>query len=461
MYASPLRTGLCLLAADSAAFLFSLLISWSLRSLFPGELLLISYLDLLFILPVLWVVFTAQKLYPAALYPPQEEFAKLTCQTSLVFMATWTLLFFSRSALYSRLVFFGLWLLCLALIPFFRRMTRRFFAARPWWGHDAVICGEPEAAKNLYTHLKNEPGTGLKPIALCSLNEQPDADADVPRCSFEDLLEMGSRPNHPYALLAIDNINEQNQKIVKQLSRHFVKTLFVFSFLGPLHLWVTSTDLKGYIALETHQKLLDRDRQRIKRCIDLILSLAVLIPALLMGLPLAALIKLEDKGPVFYRQNRIGRHGKSIRILKFRTMVPQAEKILADHLREHPELAKEWKAKQKLEYDPRITKIGAIIRRASLDELPQLWNVLTGELSLVGPRPIVESEIPRYGEAYELYSQVRPGLTGLWQVSGRSRLSYEKRVALDTYYIRNWSIWFDIYILAKTPGALLQTQNAM
>lgn len=461
MDASPLRTGFCLLAADSVAFLLSLLISWSLRYLFPGELSLTSYLNLFLMLPLLWAVFASQKLYPAALYPPQEEFAKLFCQTSFVFMGAWALLFFSRSALYSRLVFFGFWLLCLALIPFFRRMVRHWFAVRPWWGHSVVICGEPEAAENLYAHLKNEPSTGLKPIALCSLNEQTGEDTDIPRCSFEDLLEMGARPNHPYALLAIDNINEQNKEIVKQLSRHFVKTLFVFSFLGPLHLWVTSTDLKGYIALETHQKLLDRDRQRVKRCIDLIFSALALALALIIGLPLAVLIKLEDGGPVFYRQDRIGRHGKSIRILKFRTMVPQADKILKGYLKEHPDLAEEWKARQKLTHDPRITKIGAFIRRLSLDELPQLWNVFTGELSLVGPRPIVESEISRYGEAYELYSQVRPGLTGLWQVSGRSRLSYDKRVALDTYYIRNWSIWFDVYILAKTPAALVQTKNAM
>lgn len=460
MHASPLRTGLCLLAADSAAFFASLLISWGVRSLFPGELFLSYYLNLLFILPVLWAAFLFQRLYPAALYPPQEEFTKLTCYTSLVFMGTWTLLFFSRSALYSRLVFFGLWLLCLALIPFFRRIARHCFATRRWWGHDVVICGDTEAAKNLYTHLKSEPRTGLKPIALCSFKESS-REGGIPHCSFEELLEMGQGRNRPYALLAINNINRQNLEIVKQLTRHFVKTLFVFSFLGPINLWVTSTDLKGYIALETHQKLLDPDRQRLKRCIDLILSSLVLILALPVGLILALLIKLEDRGPVFYRQERVGRHGKSIRILKFRTMVPRADEILKDYLAEHPELAKEWKASQKLEDDPRITKIGAFLRRASLDELPQLWNIFIGELSLVGPRPIVEDEIKRYGEAYELYSQVRPGLTGLWQVSGRSRLSYNKRVALDTYYIRNWSVWFDIYILAKTPAALLQTKNAM
>ena len=460
MYASSLRTGFCLLIADSAAFLLALFCSWILRFVFAQNLPLASYLTLLFMLPALWVAFTIKKLYPAALYSPQEEFAKLTCYTSLLFMATWALLFFSRSALYSRLVFFGAWLLCLILLPFFRRLTRRYFARRSWWGHNVVICGDSTAAEDLYTRLKTEPEIGLKPIALCALNGEAKT-ADLPHCEFNDLLEMSKLPGRPYALLALDAINKENQEIVKQLTRNFAKALFVFSFLGPIHLWVTSTDIGGHIALETHQKLLDPVRQRFKRCLDFLLSCLALIFALPVWLVIAVLIKREDNGPVFYRQPRIGKRGKTINIFKFRTMAPDADKALADYLAANPDLAEEWQANQKLERDPRITKIGAFIRRTSLDELPQLWNVLRGDLSLVGPRPIVTNEIAKYGDAYDLYCRVRPGLTGLWQVSGRSRLSYTRRVELDTYYIRNWSVWFDIYIMARTPGALLQTKNAM
>ena len=460
MYTSALRTGLCLLAADSAAFLLPLLISWGLRFFFADNLQLSSYLNLLFMLPAFWLVFLFNKLYPAALYPPQEEFAKVTCCASLVFVITWALLFFSRSALHSRLIFFGAWLLCLGLMPLFRRLARRFFAHKAWWGHDVVICGDSNAAENLYARLKSEPGSGLKPIALCALNGGAKT-ANIPTCEFEALLAMGKLPSRPYALLVLDTITPQNQETVKLLTRHFAKTLFVFSFLGPIHLWVTSTDIGGRIALETHQKLLDPHRQAFKRCLDLLLSCLVFLFALPIGLLLAALIKYEDGGPIFYRQQRLGKRGKPITILKFRTMVPQADKVLKDYLADNPDLAKEWRAKQKLGKDPRITKIGAFIRRTSLDELPQLWNVLRGDLSLVGPRPIVGVEISKYGEAYDLYCRVRPGLTGLWQVSGRSSLSYERRVELDTYYIRNWSVWFDIYILAKTPAALLCTKNAM
>ena len=460
MYASSLRTGFCLLIADSAAFLLALFCSWGLRFIFAENLPLTSYLNLLLMLPALWAAFAIKKLYPAALYSPQEEFAKLTSYTSLVFMATWAMLFFSRSALYSRLVFFGAWLLCLVLLPFFRGLVRRYFAHCPWWGHNVVICGDSAAAQDLYARLNAEPEVGLKPIALCALNGAAKA-SGLPHCEFDDLLQMGKLPGRPYALLVLEAINKQNQTIVRRLTRNFAKTLFVFSFLGPIHMWVTSTDIGGRVALETHQKLLDPVRQGIKRCLDFLLSCLAFIFALPVWLVLAVLIKREDGGPIFYRQKRIGKRGKTISILKFRTMVPEADKVLKDYLAARPDLAEEWNAKQKLECDPRITKIGAFIRRASLDELPQLWNVLRGDLSLVGPRPIITDEISRYGDAFELYCQVRPGLTGLWQVSGRSRLSYERRVELDTYYIRNWSVWFDIYIMARTPGALIQTKNAM
>jgi len=141
-------------------------------------------------------------------------------------------------------------------------------------------------------------------------------------------------------------------------------------------------------------------------------------------------------------------------------MVANAEEVLAKHLKRDPALRAEWKASHKLRHDPRITAAGRFLRRTSLDELPQFWNILTGEMSLVGPRPIVSEEIPRYGEAYAFYKRVTPGLTGLWQVSGRNRLPYEERVALDTYYIRNWSPWLDLYILARTIPAVLFARGA-
>ncbi|NJL48269.1 MAG: undecaprenyl-phosphate galactose phosphotransferase WbaP, partial [Leptolyngbyaceae cyanobacterium SM2_5_2] len=170
---------------------------------------------------------------------------------------------------------------------------------------------------------------------------------------------------------------------------------------------------------------------------------------------IALLVKLDSPGPVFYGQKRLGQEGFPFVAYKFRSMVANADQVLEAYFQANPELRVQWERDQKLRYDPRITRIGHFLRRTSLDELPQLWNVLRGEMSLVGPRPIVREEIIRYAEKYDLYTKVLPGLTGLWQVSGRNNVSYEERVNLDAYYVRNWSVWLDIYILLKTIWVVL------
>jgi lipopolysaccharide/colanic/teichoic acid biosynthesis glycosyltransferase len=145
---------------------------------------------------------------------------------------------------------------------------------------------------------------------------------------------------------------------------------------------------------------------------------------------------------------------------KFRTMVENAEQLLEEHLAKNPQLREEWDNTHKLRQDPRVTRIGRILRRTSLDELPQIWNVLRGEMSLVGPRPVVSAEVEKYGESFDFYRAVRPGITGLWQVSGRSDTSYSERVALDVRYVRHWSVWLDIYLLARTFRVVFRGSGA-
>jgi Undecaprenyl-phosphate galactose phosphotransferase WbaP len=175
---------------------------------------------------------------------------------------------------------------------------------------------------------------------------------------------------------------------------------------------------------------------------------------------ISIMVKLDTKGPVFYGHTRIGIGGRKFKAWKFRTMVPNANQVLDEYLDNNPDLRKEWEETFKLQNDPRVTRSGKILRKLSLDELPQLWNVIIGEMSLVGPRPIVDDEIRYYGDRFDLYSFVMPGITGLWQVSGRSDTSYEGRVSLDEYYVRNWSIWMDIYILARTISVVLLRKGA-
>jgi len=172
------------------------------------------------------------------------------------------------------------------------------------------------------------------------------------------------------------------------------------------------------------------------------------------------LIKLTSRGPVFYRQRRLGRYGREIRVWKFRSMFADADARLKKILAGDPAAAAEWKANFKLAHDPRITPLGNVLRKTSIDELSQLFNVFAGDMSLVGPRPIVKDEVVYYGSAYRLFSSVPPGVTGLWQASGRSDTDYDRRVALDVHYVLNWSPWMDIWIIIKTAISVLTMRGA-
>lgn len=175
---------------------------------------------------------------------------------------------------------------------------------------------------------------------------------------------------------------------------------------------------------------------------------------------MALVIYSTERGPILYGHDRIGYKGRRFKCLKFRSMVPNGDVVLAEHLANNPAARAEWDATQKLRDDPRITPLGRFLRTTSLDELPQLWNVIRGDMSLVGPRPIVHSEMVRYGNRIEAYTCARPGITGLWQVSGRSDTSYDQRVILDEWYILNWSFWYDIVILLQTAWIVLLRKGA-
>lgn len=178
------------------------------------------------------------------------------------------------------------------------------------------------------------------------------------------------------------------------------------------------------------------------------------------GLLIAAAIRIESRGPVLFAHTRLGRRYRRFRLWKFRSMVSNADEVLQTYLDQHPGYALEWRLAHKLRNDPRVTRVGRFLRKTSLDELPQLWNVVRGEMSLVGPRPIVEDEIAKYGPSVALYSQVLPGLTGLWQVSGRNDTTYHERVELDSRYIRAWNATLDLRVLLKTVRVVLRGHGA-
>ena len=197
-----------------------------------------------------------------------------------------------------------------------------------------------------------------------------------------------------------------------------------------------------------------------KRVFDFIFSFLGLIVLLPFFILIVFLIKISSKGPAIYSHTRYGLNGKTFPAFKFRSMVLNADKVLVDFLKDNPSLKEEWEKDQKLKNDPRITRVGNFLRKTSLDELPQLFNVLLGQMSLVGPRPIVKNEIEKYDEVYELYKSVRPGITGLWQISGRNNTTYEERVNFDKEYIENWTFFSDLIILIKTIKVVIFREGA-
>ncbi|WP_245949026.1 sugar transferase [Gluconacetobacter liquefaciens] len=196
-----------------------------------------------------------------------------------------------------------------------------------------------------------------------------------------------------------------------------------------------------------------------KRVMDVMIAAAMLFFAMPAMLAIVVLVR-RDGGAALFGHNRIGENGRIFRCLKFRSMVANADDVLKELLERDEAAREEWASTQKLRHDPRITRLGRFLRATSLDELPQLLNVLRGDMSLVGPRPIVQAEVERYGENITYYYATRPGLTGLWQVSGRSNTSYARRVALDSAYVRHWTFWKDVLILLKTIPAVLRHDGA-
>ena len=197
-----------------------------------------------------------------------------------------------------------------------------------------------------------------------------------------------------------------------------------------------------------------------KRCIDVglvLVSAPILLPILAA---ISLLVLASSPGPVFYSHRRIRRNGEFFSMWKFRTMCQNSAEVLEKYLSQHPAARAEWNKSHKLKRDPRVTPVGSFLRRYSLDELPQMWNVLNGQMSLVGPRPIVAAEVEKYGDCFGCYCRVKPGLTGLWQISGRSELTYDERVALDCQYVETWSLTRDAAILARTFTAVVNQDGA-
>jgi Undecaprenyl-phosphate galactose phosphotransferase WbaP len=353
--------------------------------------------------------------------------------------------------------------LAILLASFCRAICRILFGSAAWWGTRLIVVGTGGLAAKAYADLAREPQWGLRPVGFVDDAEFGDA-ADQAAHNLglvERLDELAAEFDVDWALVAVHTFDAD---VLADLLTRTTGQIRHWIILPPLErypsVWLEACEAARRPALTVTNRLALPWSGLLKQTLDLAVTIVLSLAALPLISVIALLIKLGSPGPIFYGQERIGRQGRRFKAWKFRTMLPDADAVLSRYLDEHPELAAEWKANHKLRCDPRITWIGHWLRVTSLDELPQVWNVLCGEMSLVGPRPIVAAEIDKYAESYEHYMKVLPGITGLWQVSGRNNTTYQERVSLDVYYIQNWSLWLDIYILACTAKVVLLREGA-
>jgi Undecaprenyl-phosphate galactose phosphotransferase WbaP len=403
----------------------------------------------IFAVIVIWCTGAAAGgLLPSWRLGPVQELRRVVLIVVLSFVSLAVLFFVLKvGAEISRLSFAIALGLSVILVPLGRLVVRRALIASGMWGQRTVVYGLNDSAELLAAELRAEPGYGYVPTAVVQVqagspNEQV-ADRAGADAQVAVLVTHGMRPT---------DIGHLLEGVLKRYQR----VTLVPELEGIPTLWVRATDLGGRLGLEITRNLERSGAKLFKRSFDLIavvLTLPIWIP--ICG-AIAAVVWLYDRETPFFGQERIGVQGKSFVTIKLRTMVVGAE-ALADVT----EFKEEWSRTHKLVRDPRITPIGRLLRRTSLDELPQLWNVLVGDMSLVGPRPLPLYHHRALPEAIQkLRTTVRPGLTGLWQVSGRSSANTHEMGRLDSYYVRNWSMWLDIVLLVRTVRAVVRGDGA-
>jgi Undecaprenyl-phosphate galactose phosphotransferase WbaP len=344
------------------------------------------------------------------------------------------------------------WVFYCPFLLLFRTGVRELLRVCGVWSINTLIIAGRSVAEQARAALVSDPVLGYELVGSLEL-------ADVATLGDQELLDLLNDHCADFVVVAVGSGQQAAERSVIAALRRakrpiaLVPAMEGLPVVGLRQHHFFSHD---FVMLVSRNNLARPFSRAVKAAFDQVVAAAFVLLFAPLLLVLAAVVR-SDGGPAFYRHRRIGASGRSFGCIKFRTMVMDADRVLDQVLATDPAAAAEWAATQKLNDDPRITRFGRFLRRSSLDELPQLFNVLRGEMSLVGPRPIVQAEVGRYAEDIEYYYETKPGLTGLWQVSGRSDTSYERRVRLDVWYVRNWTLWHDIAILLKTiPAVFLQ-----
>jgi len=376
------------------------------------------------------------------------------------------LMYFAKvSEVVSRLFVGMTWVFTFTFILGFRYALKQYLNRHKLLQIPVLIVGAGKTAELVLKSFDHDSGFGYQVIGL--IDDHPISEKLAREFKilggFNDIENVLKSSGIQHVMITAPGLLPADLLSLVNRIQPYVKHIsFVPNLIGmPVgNLEIVSLINENIMMIKVKNNLASATNRFFKRVFDIVVSLICLVFALPLGIVLAAAIYIDSPGPVIFAHLRIGQRKKVFPCYKFRTMVPDAEAILREYLMEHPEAEEEWNHSFKLKDDPRVTRIGRFLRRTSLDELPQFINVLKGDMSLVGPRPIVRVEIPKYGEYFHDFCLVPPGITGMWQVNGRSDTTYAERVQMDSWYVRNWSIWIDIVYLFKTLKVVVSGKGA-
>jgi Undecaprenyl-phosphate galactose phosphotransferase WbaP len=414
-------------------------------------------------LPIFIIIFQIMHLYPGVSLAPAEELRRFSIASLIAHGG----IIFSRYIEDEEfdaisIAFIISFVVSPIILMICREIMHALLSKTQLSGIPAVIYGGGSTGRLVVDRLLHTNKTGYIPVLI--LDDEPGEDEYQGIPVIHDTSigpELVKRYNIKMAIIANPRLNQEElARLINYSVSAFRYNVLIPDFFNITNIWMSVLDFDGVLGFATSHRLKMPWNLVIKRFLDLSIVTVggLLILPLLLGI--ALIIKLSSPGPALYGHTRLGLNGKPFKAWKFRSMMPDADKKLKELLDRDPKLREEWEASQKLKNDPRVTPIGKILRRTSFDEFPQLLNILKGEMSLVGPRPVVEDEVKKYGKDFRRIFSVKPGLTGLWQVSGRSDADYAERVSYDTYYLQSWSVWLDVWVLLRTPGAVLWGKGA-
>jgi Undecaprenyl-phosphate galactose phosphotransferase WbaP len=415
-------------------------------------------------LPVFIIIFAILNLYPGISLAPSEELKRFSIGSIMAYMGIILSRYIENKSWDSlTAAFLVSCLFSTVILLTVRSVAHLFLAKTKLGGIPAVIYGSGSTGKLVAECLLGSIRTGYIPVLILD-NKSNGKDKYMNIPIIHDMSigpEIVKRYNIKMAIIAKPKLNQKKLKRLLNTSvSAFRYNVIIPSFFSMTNIYMSVRDFDGILGLEASHKLKKIWNLGIKRLLDIFIVFTgglIILPFLLL---IALLIKISSPGSVLYKHKRLGKNGKYFYAYKFRSMAVDAHEKLQKMLNTDPLIKTEWEKYHKLQNDPRVTVIGKFLRRTSIDEFPQFINIIKGDMSLVGPRPIVNEEIKKYGEDYKLIFSIRPGLTGLWQVSGRSDTDYSERVTYDTYYLQSWSPWLDFWIIFKTFGVVLKGKGA-